>query len=80
MRWTACDCRAAYYARVKRSAWMRLAFGRKLYRCHACEAEMLLDPDLNGALQDVLTNYWNRNETPEHAQQAFAQAIKDNTW
>jgi glucose/mannose transport system substrate-binding protein len=43
-------------------------------------AEMLLDPDLNGALQDVLTNYWNRNETPERAQQAFAQAIKDNTW
>jgi glucose/mannose transport system substrate-binding protein len=43
-------------------------------------AEMLLDPDLNGALQDVLTNYWNRNETPERAQQAFAQAMKDNTW
>lgn len=43
-------------------------------------AEMLLDPDLNGALQDVLTNYWNRNETPERAQQAFAQAIRDNTW
>lgn len=42
--------------------------------------EMLLDPDLNGALQDVLTNYWNRNETPERAQLGFAQAIKDNTW
>ncbi len=43
-------------------------------------AEMLLDPDLNGALQDVLTNYWNRSETPERAQQAFVQAMKDNTW
>ncbi|TWI69423.1 glucose/mannose transport system substrate-binding protein [Pseudoduganella lurida] len=43
-------------------------------------AEMLLDPDLNGALQDVLTNYWNRNETPEFAQQAFAQAMKDYAW
>ncbi|HEX8601309.1 MAG TPA: ABC transporter substrate-binding protein [Pseudoduganella sp.] len=42
--------------------------------------EMLLDPDLNGALQDVLTNYWNRTETPEQAQAAFAQAMKDNTW
>lgn len=43
-------------------------------------AEMLVDPDLNGALQDVLTNFWNRNETPERAQAAFAQAMKDNTW
>ena len=53
MRWTACDCRAAYYARVKRSAWMRLAFGRKLYRCHACEAEMLLDPAAVSARLDA---------------------------
>ena len=44
MKLTPCDCRAAYYARVKRSPWMHLAFGRKLYRCHACEALMLLDP------------------------------------
>ncbi|AVR96699.1 ABC transporter substrate-binding protein [Pseudoduganella armeniaca] len=43
-------------------------------------AEMLVDPDLNGALQDVLTNFWNRNQTPEQAQQAFAQAMKDNAW
>lgn len=43
-------------------------------------AEMLVEPDLNGAMQDVLTNYWNRNQTPEQAQQAFAQAMKDNTW
>ncbi|HVE53620.1 MAG TPA: hypothetical protein VNB23_09585 [Ramlibacter sp.] len=44
MKLSACDCRAAYYARAKRSAWMRVAFGRKLYRCHACQALMLLDP------------------------------------
>ncbi|GGZ06862.1 ABC transporter substrate-binding protein [Pseudoduganella plicata] len=43
-------------------------------------AEMLVEPDLNGALQDVLTNYWNRKQTPEQAQAAFAQAMKDNTW
>lgn len=43
-------------------------------------AEMLVEPDLNGALQDVLTNYWNRKQTPEQAQAAFAQAIKDNAW
>ncbi|UGQ48393.1 ABC transporter substrate-binding protein [Massilia endophytica] len=42
--------------------------------------EMLLDPDLVGALQDVLTNYWNRNQTPEQAQKNFIQAMKDNTW
>ena len=44
MKLTACDCRAGHYARVKRSVWMRLAVGRRLYRCHACEALMLLDP------------------------------------
>ncbi len=44
MKLSACDCRAAYYSRAKRSPWMRLALGRKLYRCHACEALMLLDP------------------------------------
>jgi len=43
-------------------------------------AEMLVEPDLNGALQDVLTNYWNRKQTPEQAQAAFAQAMKDNAW
>lgn len=53
MKLTACDCRAAYYARVKRSAWMRLAFGRKLYRCHACQAEMLLDPAAVSARLDA---------------------------
>jgi len=39
-------------------------------------SEMLTSPDLNGALQDVLTNFWNKNETPEAAQKAFAAALQ----
>jgi glucose/mannose transport system substrate-binding protein len=40
-------------------------------------SEMLASPDTTGALQDVLTSYWNRNQTPEVAQKAFARALKD---
>jgi len=40
-------------------------------------SEMLSSPDTTGALQDVLTSYWNRNQTPEVAQKAFARALKD---
>jgi len=39
--------------------------------------EMLASPDTTGALQDVLTSYWNKNQTPEEAQKAFARALKD---
>ncbi len=39
-------------------------------------AEMLVAPDLNGALQDVLTNFWNKNQSAEDAQKAFASALK----
>ncbi|NRR33708.1 carbohydrate ABC transporter substrate-binding protein [Oxalobacteraceae bacterium] len=39
-------------------------------------SEMLIEPDLNGALQDVLTNFWNKNQSPEDAQKAFASALK----
>jgi glucose/mannose transport system substrate-binding protein len=42
--------------------------------------EMLLEPDLVGSLQDVLTNFWNRNQSPETAQKNFIQAMKDQTW
>ncbi|WP_118183329.1 ABC transporter substrate-binding protein [Paraburkholderia phosphatilytica] len=38
--------------------------------------EMLISPDVQGALQDVITNYWNRNESAEDAQKAFAGAIQ----
>ncbi|MES2742088.1 MAG: ABC transporter substrate-binding protein [Pseudomonadota bacterium] len=40
-------------------------------------AEMLISPDLNGALQDVLTNFWNKNQSAEDAQKAFASALKE---
>ncbi|MBY0243201.1 MAG: ABC transporter substrate-binding protein [Burkholderiaceae bacterium] len=39
-------------------------------------SELLVAPDQNGALQDVLTNFWNRNQSPEDAQKAFAAALK----
>jgi glucose/mannose transport system substrate-binding protein len=38
--------------------------------------EMLISPDLEGALQDVVTKFWNTNETAEEAQKAIAAAIK----
>ena len=38
--------------------------------------EMLISPDVQGALQDVITNFWNRNESAEDAQKAFAGAIQ----
>ncbi|SDG55526.1 MULTISPECIES: ABC transporter substrate-binding protein [unclassified Duganella] len=39
-------------------------------------SEMLATPDTTGALQDVLTSYWNKNQSPDDAQKAFARAIK----
>jgi glucose/mannose transport system substrate-binding protein len=38
--------------------------------------EMLISPDLQGALTDVITNFWNKNESAEDAQKAFASALK----
>jgi len=38
--------------------------------------EMLATPDTTGALQDVLTSYWNKNQSADDAQKAFARAIK----
>jgi glucose/mannose transport system substrate-binding protein len=38
--------------------------------------EMLISPDVQGALQDVITNFWNKNQSVEEAQQAFATALK----
>jgi glucose/mannose transport system substrate-binding protein len=40
-------------------------------------SEMLATPDTTGALQDVLTNYWNKNQSADDAQKAFARALKD---
>jgi glucose/mannose transport system substrate-binding protein len=39
-------------------------------------SEMLMSPDLAGALQDVVTNFWNKNESVDDAQKAFASAVK----
>ena len=38
--------------------------------------EMLTPPDINGALQDVITNFWNKNQSVDGAQKAFASALK----
>ncbi|QBQ97611.1 ABC transporter substrate-binding protein [Paraburkholderia pallida] len=38
--------------------------------------EMLITPDVQGALQDVITNFWNKNQPVDDAQKAFANAIK----
>lgn len=38
--------------------------------------EMLTPPDINGALQDAITNFWNKNESVEDAQKAFANGLK----
>ena len=40
-------------------------------------SEMLATPDTTGALQDVLTKYWNKNQSADDAQKAFARALKD---
>jgi glucose/mannose transport system substrate-binding protein len=37
---------------------------------------MLVAPDLNGAMQDVITNFWNKNESADDAQKAFVSAMK----
>jgi hypothetical protein len=44
MKLIACDCRAAHYQRVKRSAWMKVLPARRLFHCHACDQMLLLDP------------------------------------
>lgn len=38
--------------------------------------EMLIPPDVQGSLQDVITNFWNKDQSAEDAQKAFASAIK----
>lgn len=38
--------------------------------------EMLTTPDVNGELQDVLTKFWNKDQSAEAAQKAFARVMK----
>ena len=39
-------------------------------------SEMLVAPDVNGALQDVVTKYWNTNQSADDAAKAISAAIK----
>jgi glucose/mannose transport system substrate-binding protein len=39
--------------------------------------EMLISPDLEGSLQDVITKYWNTNESADDAAKAIAAALKN---
>jgi len=40
-------------------------------------SEVYLTPDQNGAMQDVLTAYWNTNMTVEKAQKNIAAALSE---
>ena len=39
--------------------------------------EMLISPDLEGSLQDVITKFWNTNESVDDAAKAIASALKN---
>jgi glucose/mannose transport system substrate-binding protein len=40
--------------------------------------EMLITPDLEGSLQDVVTKFWNTNQSVDDAAKAFAVALKSS--
>ncbi len=44
---------------------------------HLGVSEVYLTPDQNGAIQDVLTSYWNTGMTIEKAQKNFAAALRN---
>ena len=39
-------------------------------------AEMLVPPDMNGALQDIITKFWNKDQSVDDAAKAIAAALK----
>jgi glucose/mannose transport system substrate-binding protein len=43
---------------------------------HLPNPEALVPPDLNGALQDIVTKFWNTNQTTDEAVKAMSVAIK----
>lgn len=43
---------------------------------HLPNPEMLMTPDLNGVLQDIVTKYWNTSQSADDAVKAIASAIK----
>jgi glucose/mannose transport system substrate-binding protein len=44
---------------------------------HLGVSEVYLTPDQNGAMQDVLTAYWNTGMTVDKAQKNIAAALRD---
>ena len=43
---------------------------------HVANPDMLLTPDVNGAVQDVITKYWNSTQTADEAAKALLAAVK----
>jgi len=43
---------------------------------HLAHPEALVPPDVNGAVQDVLTKFWNTNQSVDDAAKAVASALK----
>ncbi|MEK8032929.1 ABC transporter substrate-binding protein [Ideonella sp. DXS29W] len=43
---------------------------------HLPNSEMLVTPDVAGALQDIITKFWNTNQSVDDAAKAMAAAIK----
>ena len=37
---------------------------------------MLVPTDVEGAMQDVVTNFWNKNQSVEEAAKALAAALR----
>ena len=44
---------------------------------HLANGEIYITPDQNGALQDVLTSYWNRNIPVEKVQKDIVSALRN---
>jgi glucose/mannose transport system substrate-binding protein len=38
---------------------------------------MLITPDLEGSLQDVITKFWNTNQSTDDAARAIVAALKN---
>ena len=43
---------------------------------HLANPEMLITPDMNGAINDVITKYWNTNQSVDDVVKALQAAIK----
>jgi glucose/mannose transport system substrate-binding protein len=44
---------------------------------HLANGEIYITPDQNGALQDVLTSFWNRNTLVEKVQKDIVSALRN---